>query len=118
MVHWMAWGTSALFSRFLHMTSADYSKKYIQNGFEHYLVNIYLFALVALGKLFFNPTFSIDSTVVAFGVSNTLYPYWINKAKEILPDSSYPTLITHADPIILTIICPLAFGSENPVPFA
>ena len=109
----MAWGTSALCSRCLHSATAEYSKKYIQNGFEHYLVNIYLFVVVTIGKLFLNPTFNMSSMVVAFGVTNTLYPYWLNKAREILPDSSYPTLITHADPILLTVISPLAFGSDN-----
>ena len=109
----MVWGMSALSTRSLHAIGADYSKKYIQNGFEHYLVNIYLFVLATAGKLLFNPVFRMNSTVIAFGLSNTLYPYWINKARQILPDSSYPMLITNADPVILTTISPLVFASDN-----
>ena len=116
MVHWMAWGVSALSSRLFHVASANYYKKYIQNGFEHYLVNIYLLILVTFGKLFVNSSFNMNATVIAFGLTNTLYPYWINKAYEILPDSSYSTLITHSDPIILTTITPLLINSENRLP--
>ena len=113
MVHWMAWGTSALTSRFMHVTASSWCKTYINNSFEHYLVNAYLFVLVVVGKLCLNPTFSTEMMPILFGLSNTLYPYWINKAIEILPDSSYPALITHSDSIILTSISPLIFGSDN-----
>ena len=113
MVHWMAWGTSALSCRLLHTINDSYCKKYIENGFEHYWMNAYLLVLVTVGKLFVNPTFSVNICLVTFGFTNTVYPFWIRKAQEILPDSSYPTLITHSDPILLTTISPLIIGCEN-----
>ena len=113
MVHWIAWGTSALVCRLLHTINGKYHKRYIENGFEHYLMNAYLLVLVTIVKLFINPSFSFNMSLVTFGVTNAVYPYWINKAQEMLPESSYPTLITHSDPILLTIISPVIMGSDN-----
>lgn len=113
MVHWMAWGTSALTCRLLHTISGHYYKRYIENGFEHYLVNIYLLVLVTIGKLFVNPSFNFNMTLVAFAFTNSVYPYWQIKSQEMLPDSSYTALITHSDPIFLTLISPLIVGAEN-----
>ena len=44
---------------------------------------MYLLLLVTVGKLFVNPSFNMNTTIIAFGVTNTLYPYWINKARDI-----------------------------------
>jgi len=113
MVHWLVWGSVGLTSRLLHNVGHNYYNMYITNGFNNCLVNIYLFAIVFTTKLIVNPVFYFDKTLIIFGVTSTIYPYWVNKANELIPHSPYPLLITHTDPIILTAISPIIFGSSN-----
>ena len=113
MTHWLVWGSSALVSRVLHSHSNDYCNKHITNCFENYAINIYLFFIVTVGKLILNSTFYMDGKILLFGVTNAIYPYLINKAHEIAPDSVYPILITHTDPLFLVVLSPVMFGSEN-----
>ena len=113
MVHWLVWGSAGLTTRLLHNVGSNYCNIYITNGFGNCLVNLYLLIIVLVMKLIVNPSFYFDSNLIIFGITSTVYPYWINKANEIIPNSPYPLLITHSDPIILTAISPIVFGSSN-----
>jgi hypothetical protein len=117
MIQWLLWSSVALTCRTYHTICNDYHRDIIVNGFENTIVNAYLFLLVCAVKLSINPTFYIDGNLILFGVANTLYPYWINKAKELNHKSLYTGIIMYSESGFLIVLSPIFLNCVNRTSF-
>lgn len=117
MINWVVWSSVAMTCRILHTIGKDYHSDIIVNGFENTTVNVYLFLVVCVVKLSINPTFYIDGNLILFGVANSLYPYWINKAKKLSPQSLYTDIIIHSESGFLIVLSPVLLNSVNRISF-